>query len=226
MATTRPFAFNTGTTISGSSQTGDLAIGVDALRYDLDPGGVTWYMGCDEDLGYVIGLPVPSTQKPTFLRSDFTNESYLDLVNEINIRQGGDGFNEIVDAKNWVDGQGYWTTFPDIPSENPAISRLQNFWTAINAYYVEWNDIPSTQAELSAYMSFSPDGAYTFSYDVATGVGYFQATSNSELIHSYTRTVTDDLGDNIICKKLGTTAPGPADLDGGTLSCQSGTEEV
>lgn len=112
-----------------------------------------------------------------------------------------------------------------IPSENPASSRLQSFWVAMNAYYADWDQIPDTQAELSSYMSFAPEGAYTFSYDRDPSVGYFQATSSSPYIHSFTRTVTDNLDDNIICKKLGTTAPGPADYNGG-LSCQTGTEEV
>lgn len=112
-----------------------------------------------------------------------------------------------------------------VPSETPALSRLQTFWTAVNAYYMDWNQIPDTQAELSSYMSFSPEGAYTFSYTRDPSVGYFQATSNSTLIYSYTRTITDDLGDNIICKKKGTVAPGPADYNG-SLSCQTGTEEV
>lgn len=36
MATTRPFAYNTGSTINGTLQVGD--IGIDALDYSGDPG--------------------------------------------------------------------------------------------------------------------------------------------------------------------------------------------
>jgi hypothetical protein len=39
MATSRPFAYNTGSTISGTEQIGDLAIGVDDLDYDGGVGG-------------------------------------------------------------------------------------------------------------------------------------------------------------------------------------------
>jgi hypothetical protein len=116
-----------------------------------------------------------------------------------------------------------------IPSENPALSRLQSFWVAVNAYYVDWNELPTTQLQLESYMSFAPDGAYTFSFTSQSATFcYFQATSSNEFIHSYTRTVVDEGGsfEEIICKKLGTTAPGPADYTGGNLSCQTGTIEV
>jgi hypothetical protein len=116
-----------------------------------------------------------------------------------------------------------------VPSEIPALNKLQNFWVSINAYIVDYDELPPDQNELEAYMNLDPDGAYTFSYtEVVNGLGYLNATSSSPYIHSYTRTVTyDGYGlQNIICKKLGTTAPGVADYTGGVLSCQLGTEEA
>ena len=59
MSTSRPFAYNTGSTISGTIQLGDLAIGVDPLDYSGGVGGVRWWNGPDEDLGY-IGAGVSS----------------------------------------------------------------------------------------------------------------------------------------------------------------------
>lgn len=50
----RPFAYNPSRTpISGTTQTGDLAVGVAQQDYASRPGGVTWWEGADEDLGYV-----------------------------------------------------------------------------------------------------------------------------------------------------------------------------
>jgi hypothetical protein len=50
---TRPFAYNPSRTpITGTIQVGDIAIGVDALDYSSNPGGVKWWMGPDEELGY------------------------------------------------------------------------------------------------------------------------------------------------------------------------------
>ena len=58
MATTTPLAYNTGSTIAGTTQVGSLAVGTTDQDYSVSPGGVTWWMGPDEDLGYVIGVPV------------------------------------------------------------------------------------------------------------------------------------------------------------------------
>ena len=61
MATCRPFAYNTGSTIPGTTQVGNLAIGVDLDKpYAEQYGGVQWWNGPDEDLGYIIAKPIPS----------------------------------------------------------------------------------------------------------------------------------------------------------------------
>lgn len=65
MATTRPFAYNTGSSINGTNQIGDLAIGVDPEDYSKNPGGVKWWNGPDEDLGYVIAYSQPDGLHPT-----------------------------------------------------------------------------------------------------------------------------------------------------------------
>ena len=65
MATTRPFAYNTGSTIDGTTQVGNIAIGVSDQDYSQNPGGVKWWMGPDEDLGYVIAHEVPAGDQPT-----------------------------------------------------------------------------------------------------------------------------------------------------------------
>jgi len=64
MPTARPFAYNTGSPIPGTLQIGDLAIGVDPQDYSTNPGGVQWWNGPDEDLGYVIAHPTPAGNQP------------------------------------------------------------------------------------------------------------------------------------------------------------------
>jgi len=115
-----------------------------------------------------------------------------------------------------------------IPSETPALQRLQSFWVAINAFYVDEDRLPLNQTELSSYMNFSSTDYYDFSFtSVHSGLCYFQATANHNLINSYTRTVVDEgvSFEEIICKKIGKVAPGPANYSGGNLSCQIGTTE-
>jgi hypothetical protein len=116
----------------------------------------------------------------------------------------------------------------NLPSESPALIRMQNFITSLNAYIVDYNELPPNQGELEGYMSFSPEDNYTFLYIyVNNNISYFNAQSNNNLIHSYTRTVAFDTSlSDIICKKLGTVPPGVANYQEGILSCQIGTIKV
>ena len=65
MATTAPLAYNTGSPIQGTEQVGDLAIGITNQDYSTNPGGVTWWMSPDEELGYVIAHPVSGNTQLT-----------------------------------------------------------------------------------------------------------------------------------------------------------------
>jgi hypothetical protein len=121
MATTRPFAFNTGSTISGATQIGNLAIGVAAQDYGADPGGVKWWMGPDEDLGYVIGVPVPELNQPTpvgaiggvqFWRSNVkTDAGFLNIVNTVARKKGQSTFTTNHNAFDWLDFSGFSTSY-------------------------------------------------------------------------------------------------------------------
>jgi len=62
MATSRPFAYNTGSTISGTEQVGSIAIGTPTSGFTST--GLRWWNGPDEDLGYVIAHTVPSGTQP------------------------------------------------------------------------------------------------------------------------------------------------------------------
>jgi hypothetical protein len=68
MATTTPLAYNpSASPIAGTSQVGTLAIGTSQQDYSESPGGVTWWMGPDEELGYVIAVPVSANTQQTCL---------------------------------------------------------------------------------------------------------------------------------------------------------------
>jgi len=59
------FAYNTGSTISGTSQVGDIAIIENEANYYPGLGGLTWWGGPDENLGYVIAAPVSGNTQQT-----------------------------------------------------------------------------------------------------------------------------------------------------------------
>jgi hypothetical protein len=121
MATTRPFAYNTGSTIDGTIQIGNIAIGVSDQDYSQNPGGVKWWMGPDEELGYIIANEVPTGDHPTqvevdasinFWRStELTDQSFIDLLNSIPITNGLPLFTNINDAQSWLSDNGHFTSY-------------------------------------------------------------------------------------------------------------------
>jgi len=137
MATTRPFAYNTGSTIDGTVQIGNIAIGVSDQDYSLNPGGVKWWMGPDEELGYVIANQVPTGDHPTpvdedsyinFWRStDLTDQSLLDLLNVLPITDGLEPFTNATDAKTWLNDNGHWTSYDEnLPTPTPTPTPLSS----------------------------------------------------------------------------------------------------
>jgi hypothetical protein len=66
MAITTPLGYNpSASPISGTDQVGTLAIGISEQDYSVDPGGIKWWMGADEENGYVIAVPVSGNTQPT-----------------------------------------------------------------------------------------------------------------------------------------------------------------
>jgi hypothetical protein len=125
MPTARPFAYNTGSPIPGTLQIGDLAIGVDPLDYSTNPGGVQWWNGPDEDLGYVIAHPTPAGDQPNplgipaylgFWRSEFLTEtSFIGIAQYVSNQHGSpQTFTTGSSAKTWLNDNGYWTSYDEI----------------------------------------------------------------------------------------------------------------
>ena len=117
MATTRAFSYNpTQSTIAGTTNVGTLCIGVSPLAYSANPGGLTWWMGPDEDNSYVIAKDVSSGNFPTpvgnvgnvqFWRSTNTDLAFKDLVSIIS----GTTQASASVAKSWLTTNNYWTNY-------------------------------------------------------------------------------------------------------------------
>ena len=121
MATARPFAYNTGTGITGTTQVGSLAVGTPIYGFPINP---RFWNGPNEDLGYVIAHPVPSGTQPTpvpgvsaslgFNRTvDFTDESFISLANYVAYTYGGTAanFGSAVLASTWLTANGFWNSY-------------------------------------------------------------------------------------------------------------------
>jgi hypothetical protein len=117
MATARPFAYNTGSTINGTEQVGSLAVGTPTSGFSST--GLAWWNGADEDLGYVIATPVSGNTQPTpisgvtasvgFYRSTgLTDASFIELTNSV--------FNQTFTTANYssyyLTTNGYWNSYP------------------------------------------------------------------------------------------------------------------
>ena len=118
MPTTRLFAYNSGTTISGTLQVGDIAVGVStSLNYSQNAGGVRWWNGPDEDLGYVIAHTTPSGTQPNpdnvpayigFWRTTSkTENSLVSLTNSL----FGTSYTTGGQCKTYLNDNGYWTSY-------------------------------------------------------------------------------------------------------------------
>jgi uncharacterized delta-60 repeat protein len=116
--------FSGGTTpISGTTQYGDLVVGNIQTEYSLNYGGVKWWGGPDEELGYVIGnarpggQPVPAgvTGGPAYVgfwRSPLlTDNSFLSLANYIGAQNSEPPFATTSDAVTWLNANGYYTSY-------------------------------------------------------------------------------------------------------------------
>jgi hypothetical protein len=67
MAFARPFAYNPGETIPGTEQIGNLSIGAPISGFTSNP---QYWNGPDEELGYVIAVPVSGNTQPTPIPDD------------------------------------------------------------------------------------------------------------------------------------------------------------
>lgn len=116
MPTSRPFAYNPGSSISGTSKFGNLAVGTPTS-------GVTglpqWWNGPDEELGYVIAEPVSGNTQPTpvsgvsasvgFFRSTgLTESSFIQTAQVVSRTQTFATGNA---AHLWLTGNGYWSSW-------------------------------------------------------------------------------------------------------------------
>jgi hypothetical protein len=128
MATARPFAYNTGSPIDGTIQVGDLAVGTPTSGITNNP---TFWNGPDEDLGYVIAVPVSGNTQPTpilgvfaslgfygteIMTNPFSESSFVELTNT----SFNQNFTSGNDASIWLTNNGYWNSWvPSTPTPTP-----------------------------------------------------------------------------------------------------------
>lgn len=160
MATARPFAYNPGPLIPGTSQVGSLSIGAPTSGFTNNP---QYWNGPDEELGYVIAQPVSGNTQPTplsgvtasvgFFRSPLlTENSFVEYTNSL----FGQSFTGGTDAATWLNANGYWTSYaPKTP-----FSELQTIAEYLRNYMPEFRN-PS-------FYAYQLDGS---GYEISDGGG-------------------------------------------------------
>ena len=122
MSTARPFAYNPSpnAVIAGTTQVGSLAVGTPTSGFTNSP---QFWEGPDEDLGYVIAVPVPSNTQPTpvsgvtasvgfFRTNDFTDNSFIILAQYVSREYGTpQTFDTGNAASTWLTANGYWNSW-------------------------------------------------------------------------------------------------------------------
>jgi hypothetical protein len=203
MSTSRPFAYNTGSAIDGTTQVGSLAVGWPTNGFGST--GLTWWNGPDEDLGYVVARSVPGNTQHTpipgvsasvaFRRSTSkTDQSFLDLANAI----AGTSFIDADAAKTWLNTNGYWTSWGGVITNNLSLHLDAGNASSYPGSGSTWTDLvgsktftlfnsPTYSSSNGGYLSFSPSSSqYAESSTSLSNL----STWSVEVWHYYTGTNT------------------------------------
>ena len=217
MATARPFAYNTGSTISGTTQIGSLAVGTPSSGFTGNP---KWWNGPDEDLGYVICRPNTNGNQPNpdnvpayirFSRSKLkTDQSFIDLVNSV-FKQT---FTTTSECTSYLTTNGYWTSYVSLVTSglilNYDISNSSSYpgsGTTITDLQANSNattfNSPTYTSSGGAYLTFDGINEY-FTTNTALG-SKLNPVNSSTIISIFVWVYPMDNG--VIVQEIGQTTP-------------------
>jgi hypothetical protein len=133
MAFARPFAYNPGTSISGTEQVGDLSVGTPTSGFTSNP---QYWNGPDEELGYVIAVPVLGNTQPTpiegvfaslgfYRTSGFSDSDFINLSQSVSSQYGEpQTFTTSSDASIWLTTNGFWNSYI-LPTPTPTPTNTE-----------------------------------------------------------------------------------------------------
>ena len=198
MSTITPVAYaTTGGTINGTTKVGNLYAGTSPQDYGVVGGnnGVTFWATPNTDLGYVIahqdalGSHTGNTAGGDvaaymgFWRSPLlTEESFVQYTNGI----FNQNFTGGTQAKNWLNTNGYWTSYKDVYRYDP-ITLLP--WPASSTGYTLYNggftspDDGYSNLPITLPVAFETNNQSSTSLYLSTN-GYFTLTSGDSGIRS------------------------------------------
>ena len=210
MATARPFAYNTGSSIPGTEQVGNLAVGTPSAGFSAT--GLSWWNGPDEQLGYVIAKSVPGNNQPVpvgtgktgasvgFLRSEFlTESSFVDMANYVAAGATSWGPTGGTAAKAWLNSNGYWTSYTDT-------------WQYDSVNNLSWTDDTTGYTLLTGGVTATDDGYWVNPITIPTF--YTNNQTSSSLYISTNAVVTLGSGYGTCCPYSPQDSSNPALISG------------
>jgi hypothetical protein len=214
MPTITPIAYNnTGNPIPGTTQFGDLAIGDTAQDYGSFPSGFRFWATPDQDLGYVIAKSVPSGNQPNqlsvpayvgFNRSqDLTESSFVELSNAIT----GNNFTTGLDAKDWLETNGYWTSYFPLVTLGLTLQLEASNSSSYPGSGNIWYDLTSPQQNITlidtpTYTAGTPS-YFTFNGTSEYGTGSGAVLSSTSYTKSLWFNLNSYLDNNLISSNSG-----------------------
>ena len=218
MPNARPLAYNTGSTISGTEQIGNLSIGFPTSGFTENP---KFWNGPDEDLGYVIAHPTPSGNQPNqfaipaylgFWRSSLkTESSFIELAEYVAFQDNNpQTFTGGTEAATWLNNNGYWTSYSDT-------------WQYDSINYLVWTDDTTGYTLLTGGVTATDDGYWVNPITIPTFYTNNQTSPN--LYISTNAVVTLGVGYDSCCPYSPQDSSNPALISGnaGDMFANPGT---
>jgi len=177
------FSGGTAPTITGTTQYGDIVVGNIQRDYSGNYGGVKWWGGPNEELGYVIGnarpggqpVPIGVTGGPAYVgfwRSPLlTDNSFLSLANYIGAQNSEPPFATTSDAVTWLNDNGYYTSYSG--------------GTQLTGYYIGGNFSLVNSISANGLISLNSGGTQNTTFSVSEISGGFRSTlidSNGKIL--------------------------------------------
>ena len=228
MASVRPFAYNTGPTISGTIQVGDLSVGEPLSGFTNSP---QFWNGADEDLGYVIAVPVSGNTQPTpvsgqtaslgFFRTfSFNQNEFIELAEYVSREfDTPQTFSSATNASTWLTTNGFWNSFSNVVTDGLTLQLDASNVTSYPGSGNTWYDLVSPQQNITlinspTYTSSSPSYfSFNGSNQYGTGTGpVLSTTSYTKSVWFYLNSYADN---NLVSSE-----------DGGHFMYMAGTNRI
>ena len=224
MATSRPFAYNSGSLIPGTEQVGDLSIGSPISGFTNNP---QYWNGPNEELGYVIARAVSGNTQPTplsgvtasvgfFRTAGFNDSSFIQLSEYISRKYSTpQTFSSATEASIWLTNNGFWNSFISVtptltptPTPTPTSGYTSGGWLFYSPDNEPVLEPPLNNGNITFVDQATGNGTYNPNYIYIGGlfVLYFNENSSDGTSYASQFSGLDTMGGTITISQGSSTA--------------------